>query len=189
MEPSRGHDPLSCSGDLPNQMGQRDGIEQHQHASPPRRRHHVQDCFTVVRGAMIAVNDHSDNGVRRRCAPPIFRCAGGGAGMGESQIKPTHADLRADVLEHLPCLVVKECRKFDGLGGHIKVPHGEYYSLLVVRPGLRRLSSSGGRGGGGSGGRLMVNAWRSERRSGFVPPTTSQKRKAAHLGVCRSPKN
>ncbi len=73
----------------------------------PRRRHHVQDRFTVVRGAMIAVNDRSDNGVRRCRAPPVLRRAGGGAGMGESWIEPTRADLRADVLERLPRLVVK----------------------------------------------------------------------------------
>ncbi len=102
------------------------------------------------------VNDHSDNGVHHRRAPPVLRRAGGGTGMGESWIKPTCADLRADVLEHLPCLIVKERCKFDGLGGHIKVPHGEYYSLLVVRPGLRRPSSLGGWGGGGLGGGLMV---------------------------------
>ncbi len=120
---------------------------------------------------MIAVNDRSDNGIRRRRAPPVLRRAGGGAGMGESRIEPTRADLRADVLERLPRLVVEECREFDGLGGHIKVPHGEYYSSLVVRPGLCRPSSSGGRVGGGSEGGLMVNARRSEWRSGFVPPS------------------
>ena len=119
------------------------------------------------------VNDHSDNGVHHRRAPPVLRRAGGGTGMGESWIKPTCADLRADVLERLPRLVDEERHEFDGLGGHIKVPHGEYYSLLVIRPGLRRPSSSGGRGGGGSGGGLMVNARRSERRSGFVPPSFS----------------
>jgi hypothetical protein len=101
---------------------------------------------------MIVVNDHSNNGVHCCRAPPILCRARGGAGMGESRIKPTRADLHADLLERLPCLVVKERPKFDGLGGHVKVPHGEYYSLLVVRPGLRRPSSSGGRGGGGSGG-------------------------------------
>ena len=104
---------------------------------------------------------------------PSSAAPGGGAGMGESWIKPTRADLHADLLERLACLVVKECRKFDGLGGHVKVPHGEYYSSLVVRPGLRRPSSSGGRGGGGSGGGLMVNAWRSERRGVFFPPSFS----------------
>ncbi len=122
---------------------------------------------------MITINNRSDNGVRRCRTPPVLRHAGGGAGMGKSRIKPTRADLRADVLKHLPHLVVKKRHKFDGLGGHIKVPHGEYYSLLVFRPGLRRPSSLGGRGGGGSGGGLMVNAQRSERRSGFVPPSFS----------------
>ncbi len=139
----------------------------------PRRRRHVQDRFTVVQGAMIAVNNRSNNGVRHCRAPPVLRRAGGGAGMGESRIEPTRADLRADLLERLPCLVVQERRKFDGLGGHIKVLHGEYYSSLVVRPGLCRPSSSGGWGGGGSGGGLMVNARRSERRGGFVPPSFS----------------
>ncbi len=104
---------------------------------------------------------------------PSSAALGGGAGMGESRIEPTRADLRADVLKRLPRLVVKERREFDELGGQIKVPHGEYYSSLVVRPGLRRPSSSGGRGGGGSGGGFMVNARRSERRSGFVPPSFS----------------
>jgi hypothetical protein len=47
----------------------------------PRRRRHIQDRFTVVRGAMIAVNDRSDNGVRRRRAPPVLHRAGGGTGM------------------------------------------------------------------------------------------------------------
>ena len=137
----------------------------------PSRRRHVQDRFTIVRGAMITVNDCSDNGIRRRRAPPGLCRAEGGAGMGESWIKPTRADLHADLLERLPRFVVEECRKFDGLGGHVKVPHGEYYSLLVVRPGLRCPSSSGGQGGGGLGGGLMVNARRSERRGGFAPPS------------------
>ncbi len=120
---------------------------------------------------MIAVNDHSDNGVRHCHAPPVLRRTGGSAGMGKSRIKPTHADLRADLLERLPHLIVEECCKFDGLGRHVKVPHGEYYSLLIVRPGLHRPSSSGGRVGGGSGEGLVVNARRSERRGGFVPPS------------------
>jgi hypothetical protein len=139
----------------------------------PRRRRHIQDRFTVVQGAMIVVNDRSDNGVRRCCTPPVLHCARGGAGMGESRIELTYADLHADLLKLLPRLVVEERRKFVGLGGHVKVPHGEYYSLLIVRPELCRPSSSGGWRGGGSGGGLMVNAWRSERRGGFVPPSFS----------------
>jgi hypothetical protein len=139
----------------------------------PRRRCHIQDCFTIVRGAMIAVNNCSNNGIRCCRAPPVLRHTGGGAGMGESQIEPTRADLCADLLERLPCLVVKKRREFDGLGGHVKVPHREYYSLLVVHPGLSPPSSLGGRGGGGPGGGLMVNAWKSEMRGGFVPPSFS----------------
>ncbi len=173
MEPSGGHDPLSCSGDLPNQMGQCDGIEQHQRASlPPPLASRPGSFHCRSRG-----NDCGQWPQQQwhplLFAPPVLRCTGGGAGMGESRIKSTHADLRADVLERLPCLIVKERREFDGLGGRIKFPHGKYYSLLVVRPGLRRPSSSGGQGGGGSGGGLMVNARRSERRSGFVPPSFS----------------
>jgi hypothetical protein len=140
---------------------------------PSRRRRHVQDRFTVVRGAMIVVNDHSNNGIRCRRAPPVLCRTGGGTGMGESRIEPTCADMHADLLKRLARLIVKERRKFNGLGRHIKVPHGDYYSSLVVRPGLHCPSSSGGRGGGGSEGGLMVNARRSERRGGFVPPSFS----------------
>ncbi len=122
---------------------------------------------------MIVVKDHSNNGVRCRHAPSVLRRTGGGAGTGKSRIEPTRADLHADLLERLPRLVVEERHEFDGLGGHVKVPHREYYSLLVVRPGLRCPSSSGGQGGGGLGGGLMVNARRSERRGGFVPPSFS----------------
>jgi hypothetical protein len=171
MEPFRGHDPLSCSGDLPNQMGQRDGIEQHQRASLPPASRPVS-FHRRSRG-----NDRGQQPQQQLsvvAAPlPSSAAPGGGAGMGESWIERTRADLCADLLERLPRFVVEECRKFDGLGGHVKVPHGEYYSLLIVCPGLHRPSSLGGRGGGGSGGGLMINARRSERRGGFVPPSFS----------------
>jgi hypothetical protein len=86
----------------------------------PRRRGHVQDRFTIVRGAMVAVNDHNNNGVRRRRAPLVLRRAGGGAGMGESRIEPTRADLRADVLERLPRLIVENAANLMGWAGTSK---------------------------------------------------------------------
>ena len=101
MEPSRGRDPLSCSGDLPHQMGQRDGIKQHQR---PRRRRHVDDRFAAVQVSTIAVDDRGDDCVCRRLALPVPRRARGIAGLCVFWIGPT----RADLLERLPRLVVEE---------------------------------------------------------------------------------
>ncbi len=55
----------------------------------PCCQHHVQDRFTIIQGAMIAVNNHSNNGICCCHAPPILRCAGGAQGwvsLGSSQL-------------------------------------------------------------------------------------------------------
>ncbi len=125
VEPFRGRDPLSQSHNFHHQVGQHDGIEKDQR---PCRRRDVEDRPppAVIRGTIPV--DVDDNGIchrRRQHVAPTIPCAvggGGGGTTGESRIETA----RAYLLERHPRL-----RKFDRLGWHVKVPHGEYPSSAI----------------------------------------------------------